>query len=43
MEHAKRRIQRFLMIGILGAMVILAGDLLMGWGMKDLGKTGIEL
>ena len=31
-----------LKIGILGAVIILAGDLLIGWGLKDLGKTGIE-
>ena len=32
----------FLKIGILGAVVILAGDLLMGWGLKDMSKPGIE-
>ena len=32
----------FLKIGIIGAVVILAGDLLMGWGLKDMSKTGIE-
>ena len=36
------RIALFLKIGIIGAVVILAGDLLMGWGLKDMSKTGIE-
>ena len=32
----------FLKVGIIGAIIILAGDLLMGWGLKDMGKIGIE-
>ena len=48
MEHTNSsinwdQITRFLKIGILGAVIILAGDLLMGWGLKDMGKTGMEL
>lgn len=31
-----------LKIGIIGAIVILAGDLLMGWGLRDVSKIGIE-
>lgn len=47
MENMKRSIDRdrislLLKIGIFGAVVILAGDLLMGWGLRDTGKTGIE-
>ena len=30
-----------LKIGILGAVIILAGDLLMGWGVKDLSQSGL--
>ena len=41
MENTKR-IALFLKIGILGAALILAGDLLMGWGLKDMSKTGME-
>ena len=37
-----RRIALLLKIGILGACVILAGDLLMGWGVRDAQLTGIE-
>lgn len=47
MENTKNnvnwaRIALFLKIGILGAVVILAGDLLMGWGVRDTSITGIE-
>ena len=47
MEERKKNIDRkkialFLKIGILGACVILAGDLLMGWGVRDTGLTGME-
>ena len=38
----KNRIALLLKIGILGALVILAGDLLMGWGVKDDSLTGIR-
>ena len=37
-----RKIALFLKIGILGALVILAGDLLMGWGVRDEGAAGIQ-
>ena len=37
-----RRIAGLLIIGILGAVVIMAGDLLMGWGVRDLTQTGIR-
>ena len=47
MEKRERKIDwnkiaLFLKIGILGAFVILAGDLLMGWGVKDTSISGIE-
>ena len=47
MENCKtapdfKRIAFLLKIGILGAGIILAGDLLMGWGVKDPGLTGME-
>ena len=32
----------FLKIGIIGACIILAGDMLMGWGIKDMNAVGIE-
>lgn len=47
MESVKKdinwnKIKLFLKIGIIGAVVILTGDLIMGWGLKDITKTGIE-
>ena len=36
-----KKIARLLQIGILGAVIILAGDLLMGWGVKDLSQSGL--
>ena len=47
MEENKRKINWnqiafMLKIGIIGAVIILAGDLLMGWGLKDIDQTGIE-
>ena len=36
------KIASYLKIGIIGAVIILAGDMLMGWGLKDISKTGIE-
>lgn len=47
MENVKSDIDRkktalLLKIGIAGAVIILAGDLLMGWGLKAMDKTGIE-
>ena len=41
-ESEFKRIALLLKIGILGALVILAGDLLMGWGVRDERITGIE-
>ena len=38
----KKKIARYLTIGIIGALVILAGDLIMGWGIKDTRIPGIE-
>ena len=38
-----KRLALYLKIGIIGAVIILAGDMLMGWGLKDPSKTGIEL
>ena len=35
------RIEKLLWTGIIGACVILAGDLLMGWGVRDPEMTGI--
>lgn len=40
-EQDVKKIKRLLGIGILGACVILMGDLLMGWGVKDESLTGI--
>ena len=39
--NKRNQIALFLKIGIIGAVVILAGDLLMGWGLKDMSKTGL--
>lgn len=36
------RIKFLLKIGIMGAIVIFIGDLIMGWGLKDMDKIGIE-
>ncbi len=36
------KVRLLLKIGILGAVIILIGDLLMGWGVKDMGLSGIE-
>ena len=46
MENIKKdvdfnRIALLLKIGILGALVILAGDLLMGWGVRDIALPGL--
>ena len=41
-KSSRERIVRLLQIGIVGAVVILAGDVLMGWGLKDAGKAGLE-
>ena len=38
----KNRIALLLKIGILGALVILLGDLLMGWGLRDSSLPGIK-
>ena len=37
----RNKIKKLLLIGILGAVIILAGDLLMGWGVQDPAKTGL--
>ena len=47
MENMKKginytKIALLLKIGVLGAFVILAGDMLMGCGVKDLSKAGLE-
>ena len=36
------KIRLYLKIGILGACIVLAGDILMGWGLKDASLSGIE-
>ncbi len=36
------KVSFLLKIGIVGAIVILVGDLLMGWGVKDMSLSGIE-
>lgn len=36
------KVRLLLKIGIVGAVVILVGDLLMGWGVKDMSLSGIE-
>ena len=43
MKHdaARNRLALLLKIGIAGALVILAGDLLMGWGVKDMQLPGL--
>ena len=38
----KNRIALLFKIGILGALVILLGDLLMGWGLRDSSLPGIK-
>ena len=42
MKKETDRIALLLKIGILGALVILAGDLLMGWGVRDERAVGME-
>ena len=37
----KKKIALYLKIGIIGALVILAGDMIMGWGIKDTSIGGI--
>ena len=37
----REKIEKLLIIGVIGAVIILAGDLLMGWGVKDTKKTGL--
>ena len=41
-DVSRDKIALYLKIGILGAIIILAGDMLIGWGLKDMTKTGIE-
>ena len=41
METQRNHIARLLRIGLLGACVILAGDLLMGWGVRDDSLPGV--
>ncbi len=36
------RIALFLKVGLIGAFIILAGDFLMGWGVRDESLSGIE-
>lgn len=36
------RVSLLMKIGITGAIIILAGDLLMGWGVRDVSLSGIE-
>ena len=36
------RIARLMKIGIAAALMVLAGDMLLGWGMHDAEKSGME-
>ncbi len=36
------KVRLFLKIGIIGAVIIFIGDLLMGWGVKNMSLSGIE-
>ena len=36
------RIVHLMKIGIAAALMVLAGDMLLGWGMHDAAKTGME-
>ena len=36
------KIRLLLKIGIVGAIIIFVGDLLMGWGIKDMSFSGLE-
>ena len=36
------KVRLLLKIGIVGAIIILIGDFLMGWGVKDMNLSGIE-
>ena len=36
------KVRLLLKTGVLGAVIILIGDLFMGWGIKDMSLTGIE-
>ena len=45
MDENKKEIRRIALlfrIGILGALVILAGDMLVGWGVRDTSLPGLE-
>lgn len=42
MEMNRKKMELFLKIGIIGAVVIFIGDVLMGWGVKDRNLTGME-
>ena len=37
-----KRIRKLLVIGLLAGCMVLAGDMLLGWGVHDPGKTGLE-
>ena len=41
-ELERNRIALLLKLGILGSLVILSGDMLMGWGVKDTTLPGLE-
>lgn len=36
------RIAHLMKIGIIAALMVLAGDMLLGWGMHDATKNGME-
>ena len=36
------RVSLLIKIGLIGAFIILAGDLLMGWGVRDVSLSGLE-
>ncbi len=38
----KKRIAHLFRLGILAALIVLTGDMLLGWGVADLSKTGID-
>ena len=36
------RIRKLMIIGILAGCIVMIGDMLLGWGIHDPGKAGLE-
>ncbi|MBR1586546.1 MAG: hypothetical protein IJ662_13480, partial [Clostridia bacterium] len=37
-----KRIRHLMRLGIVAALMVLAGDMLLGWGVHDASKSGME-